>query len=324
MQIRAGKQTSALHRNNDIPAHPTGIERKPDRRTSRPDVSTLIKKSPGRQRPARKPSPPGSKQRDIPPLLEFENVTVIKGNTTVLDSVSFTIAEGENVAILGPNGAGKSSLIKTINREYYPVASARPVTFRIRGKDNWDVFDLRAAIGIVSNDLQFSFARDLPAREAVISGFFSSNGLFMHKVTPDMERKADGVMKFLGVAHLRDRPMTALSSGEARRVLIARALVHEPKTLILDEPTNSLDLNALHTFRATLQKIAQNGTGIIMVTHNLHDIIPEISRVILMKDGRFIADGRKEEILNDERIGGVFDVPVRVKGDGGWYYATGY
>jgi iron complex transport system ATP-binding protein len=265
-----------------------------------------------------------SREKEDAPLLEFENITVIKGNTRVLDSVSVTIHEGENVAILGPNGAGKSSLIKTINREYYPVASERPVIFRIRGKDNWDVFDLRAAIGIVSNDLQFSFARDLPAREVVISGFFSSIGLFMHKVTPDMERKADGLMEFLGVAHLRDRPMTTLSSGEARRVLIARALVHEPKTLILDEPTNSLDLNALHTFRKTLRKIAQSGTGIIMVTHNLHDIIPEISRVILMKDGRFVADGRKEEILTDEMIGGLFDVPVRVKEDSGWYYATGY
>jgi iron complex transport system ATP-binding protein len=257
-------------------------------------------------------------------LLEFENVTVIKGKAKILDSISLTIAVGENVAILGPNGAGKSSLIKTINREYYPVVSEQGVTFRIRGKGNWDVFDLRAAIGIVSNDLQFSFARDLPVREVVISGFFSSIGLFMHKVTPGMERKADELTEFLGVAHLRDRPMTTLSSGEARRVLIARALVHEPKTLILDEPTNSLDLNALHTFRATLQKIAQNGTGIIMVTHNLHDIIPEISRVILMKDGRFVADGRKQEILTDERIGGLFDVPVRVKEDGGWYYATGY
>ena len=263
-------------------------------------------------------------KQDESPLLEFVNITVIKGNTRILDSVSVTIPEGENVAILGPNGAGKSSLIKTINREYYPVASERPVTFRIRGKDNWDVFDLRAAIGIVSNDLQFSLTRNLPAREAVISGFFSSIGLFMHKVTPDMEKKADGLMKFLGVAHLRDRPMTTLSSGEARRVLIARALVHEPKTLILDEPTNSLDLNALHTFRKTLRKIAQSGTGIIMVTHNLHDIIPEISRVILMKDGRFVADGRKQEILTDARIGGLFDVPVRVKEDGGWYYATGY
>jgi iron complex transport system ATP-binding protein len=263
-------------------------------------------------------------KEDSPPLLEFRNVTVVKGRTTLLDAVSLTIDEGESIAILGPNGAGKSSLIKTINREYYPVASNRPVVFRIRGKDSWDVFDLRAAIGIVSSDLQFSFTRELPAREVVISGFFSSVGLFMHRVTPQMEEKADELMEALGVARFAARPMNTLSSGEARRVLIARALVHGPKTLILDEPTVSLDLSALHTFRATLRNIAQNGTGIIMATHNLHDIIPEISRVILMKDGKFVANGRKEAILTDAEIGGLFGVPVHVREESGWYYATGY
>lgn len=268
--------------------------------------------------------PPHKKQEGPPPLIEFANVTVIRGDSKVLDRISLTIAENENVAILGPNGAGKSSLIKTINREYYPVPSGGPVVFRVRGKDSWDVFDLRAAFGIVSSDLQSSFSRDLPAREVVISGFFSSIGLFMHKVTPQMERRADELMAFLNVTHLAGHPMTTLSSGEARRVLIARALVHGPKTLILDEPTVSLDLSALHTFRATLRKIAQEGTGIIMATHNLHDIIPEISRVILMKDGKFVSDGRKEEILTDTMIGGLFQVPVQVKEEGGWYYATGY
>jgi len=264
------------------------------------------------------------KKQDVPPLLEFENITVIKGDTKVLDSVSMTVREGENVAILGPNGAGKSSLIKTINREYYPIASDRPVTFRVRGKDYWDVFDLRAAFGIVSSDLQFSFSRNLPVRDVVVSGFFSSIGLFMHKVTPQMEAKADELLDALGVARFASRPMNSLSSGEARRVLIARALVHGPKTLILDEPTVSLDLSALHTFRATLRRIAKNGTGIIMATHNLHDIIPEMSRVILMKDGRFVGDGPKEEILTDRKIGGLFGVPVHVRKNGGWYYATGY
>jgi iron complex transport system ATP-binding protein len=115
-----------------------------------------------------------------------------------------------------------------------------------------------------------------------------------------------------------------LSSGEARRLLIGRALVHNPKTLILDEPTNSLDLHALHTFRHTLRKIARSGTGIILVTHNLHDIIPEISRVVLMKNGRFCDDGSKAEILTDEKIGGLFHVPVHVREEGGYYYATGY
>lgn len=265
-----------------------------------------------------------AKGPERPPLLEFSGVTVAKGDAILLDRVSLTIDEGENVAILGPNGAGKSSLIRTINREYYPVASRRPATFRIRGKDDWDVFDLRAAIGIVSNDLQFAFTRDLPVREVVVSGFFSSIGLFMHRVTPRMDRRADELMAFLSVSHLADRPMTTLSSGEARRVLVARALVHSPKTLILDEPTVSLDLTAQHTFRTTLRRIARSGTGIIMATHNLHDIIPETSRVILMNGGRIVADGPKEEILTDAKISHLFNVPVHVRKEDGWYYATGY
>lgn len=262
--------------------------------------------------------------KTVLPLLEFKNVTVVRGDAKVLDSVSLTVAEGENIAILGPNGAGKSSLIKTINREYYPSGTGRTATFRIRGKDEWDVFDLRAAIGIVSNELQASFSRDITVREAVISGFFSSIGLFMHKVTPQMERKADELLMFLGVGHLATRRMDTLSSGEARRVLIARALVHDPKTIILDEPTNSLDLTALHTYRTTMRKIADGGTGIIMATHNLHDIIPEIARVVLMAGGRIVADGKKEEILTDAMIGGLFSVPVNVREEDGWYYATGY
>jgi iron complex transport system ATP-binding protein len=139
-----------------------------------------------------------------------------------------------------------------------------------------------------------------------------------------MEERAFELMEFMGVSRLAGRPMTSLSSGEARRVLIARALVHRPKTLILDEPTSSLDLSAQHAFRALMRRIVKDGTGIIMATHNLHDIMPEISRVILMKDGRFVADGRKEEILTDAKIGGLFNIPVQVKEDGGWYYATGY
>jgi iron complex transport system ATP-binding protein len=259
-----------------------------------------------------------------PPLLEYNGITVIVGSKKVLDSLSVTIREGEHIAILGPNGAGKSSFIKTITREYYPVLREDGMTFRIWGEDVWRVSDLRSLLGIVSGDLQYRFARDITGREAVLSGFYASIGLFTYEVTPAMEHKADELLRFLEIDHLRDRPMTEMSTGEARRVLIGRALVHDPKALILDEPTTSLDLHALHTFRATLRKIAASGTGIIMVTHNLHDIIPEISRVILMKDGRFVADGPKGEILTDGQIGGVFEVPVHIREEDGWYYATGY
>jgi len=260
-----------------------------------------------------------------PPLLEFANITVIKGEKRLLDRLFVTIHEKEHVAILGPNGSGKSSFIRTINREFYPVHAADDgVTFRIRGHDVWDVFDLRSLFGIVSPDLQYTYTRNVTGREVILSGFFSSIGLFNHQITPLMEEKAERIIQFLEIGHLKSRRMDSMSSGEARRFLIGRALVHDPKALILDEPTNSLDLHALHTFRNSLRTIARSGVGIIMATHNLHDIIPEISRVILMKNGRFFVDGQKEEVLTDSHIGKLFNVPVKVKEEDGWYYATGY
>ena len=166
--------------------------------------------------------------------------------------------------------------------------------------------------------------RELAGREVILSGFFSSIGLFHHHVTEVMERKTDEMLAFLGIDHLQYQAMTTMSSGEARRFLIGRALVSSPATLILDEPTSSLDLNALHTFRQTLSRIARSGTGIILVTHNLHDIIPEITRVILMKNGKFCQDGPKATILTGEHNGTLFDVPLRVRKEDGYYYTTGY
>jgi len=257
------------------------------------------------------------------PLLEYRGVTVFRGEKKVLNNISLTVHEGEKIAILGPNGAGKSSFIRTISRELYPVY-AESTLFRVRGKDVWDVFDLRRTIGIVSADLQHTFTRRIRGMDVVLSGFHSSIGLFNHEITPAMRHEAADILAFLEISHLGDRLMTELSSGESRRLLIGRALVHRPAMLILDEPTSSLDLHALHTFRGTLRKVARAGTGIILVTHNLHDIIPEISRVILMKDGEFSADGPKSDVLTDENIGALFNVPVHVREENGYYYATGY
>ena len=256
------------------------------------------------------------------PLLEFNKITVLKeANQKVLDAISLKIFEGENVVILGPNGAGKSSLIKIITREYYPIDQANEGSFKVWGQDSWDVFDLRRLLGIVSNDLQYICTRDITGMEMVLSGFFSSIGLFKEHVTPKMKSKAHEVIDFLEIGHLGDRKMNQMSSGEARRFLIGRALVHDPKALILDEPTNSLDLHALHKFINTLSKIDRSGTNIILVTHNLSDIIPEIKRVILMKNGQFFKDGTKESILTNENISKLFEAPIEIKQKDGYYYA---
>jgi len=249
----------------------------------------------------------------------------MRGNATVLHRVSLAIHEGEHVAILGPNGSGKSTLVKAITRELYPVADCEEdVTFRFEGRETWDVFSLRSSLGVVSPDLQLQYTRGVSGHDVVLSGFFSSIGLFNHHVTPEMEERAQNLMKSLGIDRLAGRPMDTLSTGEARRFLIGRALVHGPRTLILDEPTNSLDLSALHTFRKLVRDVARSGVGIIMVTHALHDIIPEISRVILMKEGRITMDGRKEDVLTDRNLQDLFRVPVRVRPENGYYFASGY
>ena len=234
----------------------------------------------------------------------------MRGAKRALDSVSFAIAEGEHVAILGPNGSGKSTLIKSITRECYPVQGS---TLRILGQDRWNVFDLRVLLGIVSNDLAYTCARDITGREAVLSGFFSSIGLMpYHEVTPEMERKAAQVLELLEAPHLADRWMDELSSGEARRILIGRALVHDPKALLLDEPTTSLDLRATWEVHEILRKLARNGISILMVTHHLPDLIPEISRAILLKQGRVYYDGPRAQALAPHMLAQLFDMPAEV------------
>ena len=255
------------------------------------------------------------------PLIEYRNVTVRRGDREVLDRLSLTIPLGEHVAILGPNGSGKSSLIKTITRELYSLQE-EDSALRVLGEEVWNIFDLRPLVGVVSQDWMEICTRDYSSREILLSGFFGSIGIWPnHHVTGDMERKTGEVMELLEIGHLADRPTDELSSGEARRVLIGRALVHDPKALVLDEPTNSLDLHATHALREILRRIATTGVSIIMVTHHLPDIIPEIERVVLLKAGRVYADGRKPDLLTADRLSELFETRVEVGTHDGYYYA---
>ena len=194
-----------------------------------------------------------------------------------LDGVTLSIAQGEHVAILGPNGCGKSTLIKLISRDLYPMLKDEPWALRIMGRDKWRLFDLRNHLGIVSNDWMQMCTRDYSGYEIALSGFFGSVGVWPHHpVTAEMERKTREVMELLEISHLAGRNTNEMSSGEARRILIARALVHDPQALVLDEPTTSLDLRATWELREVLRKLAGNGISILMVTHHLPDIIPEM------------------------------------------------
>ena len=257
------------------------------------------------------------------PLLALHNVTVVRGESPerpALNGVSLRIGAGEHVCILGPNGCGKSTLIKTITRESYPAA-LEGSSISILGRERWNIFELRSLLGIVSPDLLASCTTDATGRDVVLSGFFSSTRIFPHH-HPDPEHlaRAEAALARLGIAHLAHRAVSHMSSGEAKRTLIARALVHDPQTLLFDEPSNALDIAAQLQLRDTMRELAQGGMGILLVTHHVAEIIPEIERIVLLREGRILADGAKKEILTAENLSSLFGVAVRLGQHDGYFH----
>lgn len=257
----------------------------------------------------------------MPPLLELQQVSVMRGERAALREISLRIESGEHVCILGPNGCGKSTLIKTITRECYPLVREGS-WMRIMGRERWDVFELRAHLGIVSPDLLASCTTDSTGRDVVLSGFFSSTRIFPHHhPEPEHVRRSEAALERLGIDHLADRAVIEMSSGEAKRTLLARALVHEPHTLLFDEPSNALDIAAQFQLRDTLRELARSGLAILLVTHHVSEIIPEMERVILLQEGAILADGATEKVLTEENLRALFRTEIRLERSNGFFHA---
>ena len=222
-------------------------------------------------------------------FLELRHVNVARGDRVVLHDVNLTICAGEHVAILGPNGCGKSTLILAMTCQVYPIVKPG-MTVRIFGRERWDLTELRRHFGVVAAGPR----GDLMGGEA-------------------LER--------MEALHLAQQLVGTMSAGERRRILIARALVHRPRQLLLDEPSNALDLAAQRDLRETLRRLAREGTGLVLVTHHLGDILPEIERVILMRAGRIVGDGPREKMLTEARLSELFHVPVRIGRDEQWLHS---
>jgi iron complex transport system ATP-binding protein len=257
------------------------------------------------------------------PLLELVNTTVRLGAHTALDRISLRIAQDEHVAILGANGSGKTTLLRLLLREVYPLVSDDS-SMRVLGLERWNVAELRSAFGIVNQELVQQCRRHrLAVRDTVVSGFFSSVGLWPnHLVTDEMLDRGGAALDRMGVRHLAERRVHELSSGEARRVLIARALVHHPQTLVLDEPTNSLDPVAMRELRVQLQHLMEAGVHLLLVTHHLHELLPGMQRVVLMRQGRIAYDGPRAGGLGEALLSDVFGGPMRLVERDGVTYAV--
>ena len=244
------------------------------------------------------------------PLLALHDARVVRDGRTILAVDEFRIDEGERLAVLGPNGAGKSTLIKLLTRDILPLwADPPPVLFR--GQARIPLMEARTLLGVVSADAQEQADVILPARDIVLGGLFGSLGVPIRvSPTPEQVQRAESALGELEVVHLAERTMNTLSTGEARRVLIARALVHDPAVLVLDEPCAGLDPHAAHNVRLALRSLCRGGRSLVLVTHHVEDIVPEIERIVMVQDGRLVADGAKNDLLTSERLGRLFDIPA--------------
>jgi iron complex transport system ATP-binding protein len=254
-------------------------------------------------------------------FLELRGVNVARGERVVLHDVNLTIRTGEHVAIMGPNGCGKSTLIMAMTCQVYPIV--RPeMRVRIFGRERWDLTQLRRHFGVVGAELPGERTAVTSGIDAVTAGFFSASTLWPNlHVTAEMRDRAWEALQRMEAAHLAQQLVGEMSAGEKRRIVIARALVHRPKQLLLDEPSNALDLAAQRELRETLRRLAREGTGLVLVTHHLGDILPEIERVILMRAGRVVGDGPREELLTEPRLSELFGAPVRIGRDEQWLHS---
>lgn len=261
-------------------------------------------------------------------FLHVAHVNVARGENIVLHDINLSVNAGEHIAILGPNGCGKSTLIKTITCECYPIAEPQ-TQVSIFGRQRWDLTELKKRLGVVSPELPGKPTLTTTGRDAVLTGFYSSSTLWPNlTVTDAMQARADEVLELVDAGSLKDKFVGHMSAGQQRRIMIGRALVGSSSSfggnrqmLLLDEPSNALDLAAQQDLRNLLRRLAQQGTGVLLITHHVSDIIPEIDRILMMKDGRIVADGPKSELLTASRLSSLFDTQVYLSERDGFHHA---
>ena len=254
-------------------------------------------------------------------IIDFQNVTVFQGRNKVLDDFSLTIDESQSTVILGPNGSGKTTLLKLLNRELY-IVEEKNSSLKIFEKDRWNVDELRSNLGVVSQHLQYGYSSSAIGLYVVLSGFYSSDGIWQHQEFDKGKLdRAKEVMDLLSITHLKDREFSTMSTGEQRKFLLARSLVNDPAVLVFDEPTSGLDMSTCFQYLEIIRELISMGKKVILVTHHIHEIPPEVTRVILLKEGRVIEDGDKDQILTNANLTNLFDWPIRVIKENGYFQA---
>ncbi|WP_072679986.1 ABC transporter ATP-binding protein [Arcobacter sp. LA11] len=255
-------------------------------------------------------------------IIDFENIHVSYEVKPILENINLKINSGEHWVILGANGSGKSTLIKLISNDLYPNTKY-PFKKKIFEKERWSIFDLKKNLGIITNDLHNYFEKHgnfLSAYEVVLSGYYSSIGIFKHQdFTEEQHKKALEVLDFLEISHIKNKKVQHISTGQIRRCVIGRALIHEPKAFILDEPTVGLDIKAQYSFIELIRKLSYKAS-IILVTHHVEEIFKEISHIALMYNQTIYKQGLKKELLNSKNLSEVFDINIELENKNDRYF----
>lgn len=254
------------------------------------------------------------------PAIECEGLVVRRGTTTILDHLTCRVERGTAAAILGPNGCGKTTFARCLTGTMFATQGRLTVLGQTIGQTN--ILQLRRRIGLVNPTTDHGFAHvtgavvdaALSTTMAVCTGYFASVGLY-DKPTEHQVAHARQLLKTVGLGHRLDHTLGKLSTGEQRRALIARALVHKPELLILDEPTAGLDLRGREQVLATIEQLLSqpDAPALLMITHHVEELSPRTSQVLLMKHGRFVATGEPDQVINPETLSAVYGCKVFVK-----------
>jgi iron complex transport system ATP-binding protein len=264
----------------------------------------------------------------MPPLVEIDDVVVERNRVRILDLHNLTIAHNENVVIFGPNGSGKSTLLKLLMKFFYPSAlEDRVGTIRIFGQENWNVWELRRHLGFVSSEIDHHFTVGRSGRltplEAVLTGYESSElELDPAQVDDTMRASATQWLEFFDISPRSKKHVAWLSTGERRRVMLARSMVRGATSLLLDEPTAGLDLLARERLLRKLEEMIARNIQIVLVTHHLEEVLPQMNRVIMLQSGRIMADGLARDLLCSNQLSALFGCQVEVVHSRGRYTAS--
>ncbi|MFN3168667.1 MAG: ABC transporter ATP-binding protein [Phycisphaeraceae bacterium] len=259
--------------------------------------------------------------------IDAEGLVVRRGTTTILDGLSCKVQRGQAAAILGPNGCGKTTFARCLTGTMFATQGRLTVLGQTIGHTN--VLQLRKRIGLVNPTTDHGFAHvtgavvdaSLSTTMAVCTGYFASVGLYDKPSEQQIDR-AQHLLETVGLAHRLDHTLGKLSTGEQRRALIARALVHKPELLILDEPTAGLDLRGREQVLATIEGLLSqpDAPALLMITHHVEELSPRTSQVLLMKHGRFVATGEPDQVINPETLSAVYGCKVYVKKNHGRFW----